>query len=309
MLLRGEQFDRDLDEEMRLHRELREHDRPAPPPGQEPVVQTQVTDTHFFETMRTPLIEGRNFSDADQDGRLRVALINRSMAEKFWPHSDPVGKQLELLDDKKPAIIVGVIKQIEVSDPATPQVYFSYAQSPGIFASLAVRTEGDPMAMANAVRQAVWSVDRDQPMWKVRSLESLMAGSIGDRRYLAFLLSLYAAVALALAAIGIYGVLSYSVSRRIHEIGVRMSLGAQPSHVVRLVIGEGMAKVFVGLVLGLVGSLGLMRLLEGFLYGVTPTDPPKLALASAILAAAGLAACCLPTRAVTVDPMQALRHE
>ncbi|HYL47598.1 MAG TPA: ABC transporter permease [Candidatus Limnocylindrales bacterium] len=288
-------------------------DRPQPPPGQEPVADFNVADSHFFATLGIPLIEGRTFSESDQAGTPRVAVINRTMARKFWPESDPIGKQLELLDEKKPATIVGVvgdIRQRNLHDPAPAQVYLAYPQNSDIFATLIVRTEGEPMPMANAVRQVIWSIDSDQPMWKVRSLESLLAKSMGDRRYLAFLLSIYSGLALFLAAVGIYGVLSYGVSRRGQEIGVRMALGAQPGDVLRLVVRQGMTMVLIGVALGCAGAMAAGHLISTLLFGVSPTDPVTFAASILVLAAAAFAACYLPARRATrVDPMVALRYE
>lgn len=288
-------------------------DRPQPPPGQEPVADFNVADSHFFATMGIPLIAGRTFSESDQAGTPRAAVINRTMAEKFWPAGDPIGKQLELLDEKKPATIVGVvgdIRQRNLHDPAPAQIYFAYPQNPDIFATLIVRTEGDPMAMANAVRQAIWSIDSDQPMWKVRSLESLVKRSMSDRRYLAFLLSIYSGLALLLAAVGIYGVLSYSVGRRGQEIGVRMALGAQPGDVLTLVLRQGMALVLIGAALGCLGAIGAARLISTLLFGVSTADPVTFAASAFLLTAVALAACYFPARrAMRVDPLEALRHE
>jgi putative ABC transport system permease protein len=288
-------------------------DRPRAEPGQEPVVELNVTDSHYFATLGIPLIEGRTFSEGDRAGTPRVAVINRSMAEQYWPGRNPIGKQMELLDDKKPATIVGVvgdIRQRNLENAAPGQLYFAYAQNPDTFATLTVRTERDPMSMANAVRQAVWSVDSDQPMWKVRSQEFLLARSIGDRRYLTLLLTVYSGLALLLAAVGIYGVLSYSVSRRIQEIGVRMALGAQKGHVLRLVLFHGMTRVLAGIVFGWLGALGITQLMSKLLYGVKPGDPVTFLTGAGILAAVALLACYLPARrAMRVDPMVALRHQ
>jgi putative ABC transport system permease protein len=288
-------------------------DRPQPQPGQEPIAEFNMADSNYFATMGIPLIAGRTFLESDQVGTPRVAIINRTMARSLWSGSDPIGKPIELLNEKKPATIVGIvgdIRQRSLSDPEPAQVYFAYAQNPDTFATLIVRTEGDPMSMANAVRQAVWSIDSDQPMWKVRSLESMMARSFGDRRYLAQLLSVYSGLALVLVAVGIYGVLSYSVSQRIQEIGVRMALGAQPAAVLRHIVQRGMAMVLVGIALGCAGALAITRLMSKLLFGVAPADPATFIIGASILTAVALLACCLPARrAMRVDPMAALRYE
>ncbi|MBZ5536345.1 MAG: ABC transporter permease [Acidobacteriia bacterium] len=293
-------------------------DRPEPPPGEEPIAETNLADTHYFETMGIPLIKGRWFFEHDEAGAPHVAVINQNMARRYWPGRDPVGQQIQLRDElslfsKEPATIIGIVdnvKQQNLEDPASAQIYFAFKQNPNIFATLTVRTQADPMLFANTVRRAVWSVDKDQPMWKVRSLESMLDHSLGARRYLMFLLSIYAALALGLATLGIYGVLSYAVNQRFQEIGVRMALGAQTGDVLRLVIRDGMQLVLAGLGIGLLGALSLTRLMAGLLFEVTPTDLSTIAAVSALLAGVAFLGCYLPARRATrVDPMAVLRCE
>ena len=288
-------------------------DRAAPPAGQEPVAKTNLVDAHYFETLRIPLIEGRTFGESDGSDTPRVAVINRTMAERFWNRASALGRQIELLDEKKPATIVGVVgdvKEESLDEKAQPEIYFAYAQAPYRFATLIVRTEGDPMSFAGAVRDAVWSVDRNQPMWKVKSMEAVMKNSVGDRRALAYLLSIYAGLATFLAAVGIYGVLSYSVNRRMREIGVRMALGAQARATLGLIVGQGMKSVGLGLGVGLAATIALTRTLAGLLYGVGANDPATIGGAVLVLGLAGLLACWIPAqRAARVDPMIVLRHE
>jgi putative ABC transport system permease protein len=293
-------------------------DRPEPPPGEEPIAETNLADTHYFETLGIPLLEGRLFSEQDLPGTAPVAIINQNMARRYWPGQDPVGRQIRVRDElgltgKEPSTIIGVVgnvKQQDLEDPATVQIYFAFQQKPDRFATLTVRTQADPMLFANTVRRAVWSVDKDQPMWKVRSLESMLDHSLSARRYLMFLLSIYAALALALATLGIYGVLSYAVNQRFQEIGVRMALGAQTGDVLRLVIRDGMQLVLAGLGIGLAGALGLTRLMAGLLFQVTPTDPSTIAAVSALLAGVAFLGCYLPARRATrIDPMAVLRCE
>jgi len=288
-------------------------DRQEPPPGQEPIAQTNIVDAHYFATLGIPLIEGRTFLPSDGDGTPSVVVINRTMAQKFWSNGSALGRQVELLDEKKPATIVGVVGDVKVErldEKPEAQIYFAYAQHPDRFATLIVRTASDPMSFVGAVRDAVWSVDKNQPMWKVRSLEAVMVNSVGDRRYLAYLLSAYSMLATFLAAVGIYGVLSYSVHRRMREIGVRMALGAQSRETLGLVIQQGMKPVAVGLLVGLLGSIALTKTLAGFLYGVSANDPVTIAAVVLVLGAAGLLACWIPAqRATKMDPMIVLRHE
>lgn len=293
-------------------------DRPEPPPGEEPIAETNLVDTHYFKTMEIPLLEGRLFSDQDRAGTPRVAIINQNMARRYWPGRDPLGSQIRVRDElalvgSGPSTIIGVagnVKQEDLEDPASAQIYFAFQQNPFKFATLTVRTQGDPMLFANTVRRAVWSVDKDQPMWKVRSLESMLDRSLRARRYLMFLLGIYATLALGLATLGIYGVLSYAVNQRFQEIGVRMALGAQTGDVFRLVIREGMQLVLAGLGIGLAGAFALTRLMAGLLFGVTPTDPSTMAAVSALLTGVAFLGCYLPARRATrVDPMAALRCE
>jgi putative ABC transport system permease protein len=288
-------------------------DREAPPPGQEPVAQFNTVDADYFRTLRIPVIRGRGFQESDASLTQRVAVINQTMAERFWKDGDAVGRQIELVDEKQPATIVGVVgnvKQDRLDEKAPLQVYFAYRQNPFRFATLSVRTDGNPMGFVGAVRDAVWSVDRNQPMWKVRALETVLKNSVGDRRYLAALLSVYAGLATFLAAVGIYGVLTYVVNQRVREIGVRIALGAQASDTVGMVVGGGMKRVGVGIALGSAGALALTRVLKTMLFGIGPNDPATLTVGVSVLALAGLLACWLPARrASRMDPMRILRME
>jgi predicted lysophospholipase L1 biosynthesis ABC-type transport system permease subunit len=211
------------------------------------------------------------------------------------------------------ATIVGVVGDIRhhaLDEPDRFQIYGAQAQQPHIFNTLAVRTEGDPMMLARSVSEAVWSVDADQPVWKVRTMESLLVRSFSLRRFVVRLMGAYSLLALLLAAVGIYGVMGYTVARRSREMGLRMALGADRRSIFRLVVGQGMRLVALGVALGLAGALGLARTLQSLLYGVTPHDPLTFTLVAALLAAVALAACALPARRATrADPLEALRCE
>jgi predicted lysophospholipase L1 biosynthesis ABC-type transport system permease subunit len=236
------------------------------------------------------------------------------MAERFWPGQDPVGRTVRFPDEPpRTATIIGVVADVKhngLDDEPVPQIYAAQAQNFHIFATLVVRTEGDPMAMAAAVRGAVWSLDKDQPVWKVRTLESLFERSLGVRRFLTRLLSAYAGLALALAAVGLYGVVAYSVASRTREIGVRVALGAGRGEVLRLVLVRALLLAGAGVTIGLVGSAAADRALRSLLFEARASDPALLALVAFLLVSVALAAAWAPARRATrVDPLVALRTE
>lgn len=288
-------------------------DRPEPPPGESPRAQVNVCDAHYFSTMEIPLLQGREFSSGDTKESPAVVVVNQMMARTYWRDSDPIGKMIRLPEKGITARVVGVVgdvKQYNLDDLDAAQVYLPQAQAPDIFAALVVRVEGNPMSLAGTLRSAVWSVDRDQPVWKIRTEQSLLDESVGPRRFLKLLLEIFSVLALALAAIGIYGLLSYSTSQRIQEIGVRMALGAQRRDVLRLVLGEGVRIAAGGVVIGFLGAFGLTRLLSSQLFGVSATDPVTFAAVAVLLSAVTLGACYVPARrAMRVDPIIALRYE
>jgi len=288
-------------------------DRAEPPAGEEPRAQANLADTHFFDTLGIPLLRGRGFTDHDLADSAPVVVINRAMALRYWPDGDPLGKQVRINEIKTTAVIVGIVgdvKQYSLEDPVVPQIYAPYAQSPFIFATLVVRAETDPMSLANAVRGAVWSVDKDQPVWKVRTIQSLLDGSVGQRRFLMQLLGGFSVLALLLATIGIYSVITYSVSQRTREIGIRVALGADRGNIVKLVVGHGMVLASVGVAGGVGVALVLTRFLASLLFRVSPTDITTFGVVSLVLAAVALLACLIPARRATkVDPIIALRCE
>jgi putative ABC transport system permease protein len=235
------------------------------------------------------------------------------MARRFWPDQDPIGKQVKVVEDNVTGFVVGVVgdtKQFNLKDEPTPQLYAAYSQQPVYFATLVVRTNVDPMSLSEPVRQAIWRVDVDQPMWKIRSVELLVERSVADRKFLLALMLVFAALALALTVIGLYGVISYLVTQRTQEIGIRMALGAQVRHIMQLILKHGVILVSLGVVIGLAAAILLTRLMSHMLYGVTATDPATFSAIALLLTFVALVACYLPARrAAHVDPVVALRSE
>jgi putative ABC transport system permease protein len=288
-------------------------DREIPPKGKEPVVRFNRAMPNYFETMGIPLIKGRTFNEQDQLNTPRVFLINQTMARRFWPDQDPVGKQIKTDADGPTGAVIGIVgdaKHYFLGEEAQPQMYEAYSQSPGIFATVVVRTTVDPMSLAEPVRQAVWKVDGDQPMWKVRTVESLIDRSVANNRFLMALMGVFATLALALTVIGLYGVMSYAVSQRTQEIGVRMALGAGAPNIHRMVLRQGMTLVLIGVVIGLAAAWLLTGLMANLLFGVSVTDPLTFGLIPLVLTLVALMACWIPARRATkVDPIVALRYE
>jgi putative ABC transport system permease protein len=288
--------------------------QPAPLRGEEPKALENAIDPNYLATVGLPLIRGRNFNAQDGPASPPVVLVNRTMADKLWPGEDPLGKQLQFPDANMTASVVGVVgdaKQFDIGEPQRPQIYTSYAQNPHIFGTLVVRAHGvEPLSLAKSVKEAVWSVDPEQPVWKVRTLEYLLTQNVADRRFILSLMACFAGLAMLLTALGIYGVISYTVTQRTHEIGVRIALGAQSRDVLRLVIRQGMVLTLIGVGAGLAAAFAVTRLMSGLLYGVSATDPLTYAGVALLLALVSLVACYIPARrAMRVNPLVALRYE
>jgi putative ABC transport system permease protein len=268
----------------------------------------------FFKTFRVPLIKGRLIAESDNDNAPFVVVINESLAGIYFANEDPLGKRITLPGATRAREIVGVVGDVKNSaldEEAKREIYFPMAQqSPVLSMSLAVRASGDPMQMAAAVRGQVWAVDKDRPVANIETMERLLAKTVAPRRFNLLLLGVFALVGLMLAGVGLYGVMSYTVTQRTREIGVRMAMGAQTGDVLRLVIGEGMKLALIGVLLGLGCALALTRLLKTLLFEVSATDPLTFSVIAAALTLVALLACWLPARRATkVDPLIALRHE
>jgi putative ABC transport system permease protein len=283
-----------------------------------------VISAEYFRTMNIPLLSGRSFNDRDADETHGVGIISASMARRFWPDSSPIGHQIRpqftqqryfwIPESKNlPLTIVGVVGDVRnegLADSNLPQLYLPYLQNPSSIMNLVVRTTSNPLRWANAVRSQVWAVDKDQPLFDTKTVENIVADSFGRQHVLASLLGTFATVALLLAAVGIYGLISYAVRQRTHEIGIRIALGAQSGEVLRLVLRQGMGLTLAGLFIGLFAALAAAGLLGSFLFGVRPTDPASFAGVALLLTGIALLACFIPARrAVRVDPMVALRYE
>jgi putative ABC transport system permease protein len=241
--------------------------------------------------------------------------VNEQLARRIAPEGSAIGKQVRIMDgdDPQAATVVGVVgnaKHLGLNEQQLDQVYVPYGQNPLIFTEVVVRAAVDPMAVANAVKAAIWRVDREQPVWRVRPLTLSIEGQLGSRQFTMRLLATFAMLAVLLAVIGVYGVMSYAVARRTQEMGVRIAVGARPTQVVRLVLGRGLRTIGLGILIGLAGSFAATRLIRTQLFGVAPTDPLTFAWAPIALAVVATIACYLPARrASRVDPVVALRAE
>ena len=288
-------------------------DRELPTKGTEPEVMFNTVLPNYFDTMGIPFIRGRKFGNEDRADSPTAVIINQNMANRFWPNQDPLGKQVKFVEDDSFGTIVGIVgdaKQYWMEEQQRPQLYIPFSQNPGIFATLVMRTTVEPLSLSEQVRQAVWKVDPDQPMWKIRTVEFLVSRSVADRKFLMALMGIFASLALVLTTIGLYGVISYLVNQRTQEIGIRMALGAQMGHIMRMVLKQGMVLVITGVVLGLAASWVLTRLIQRLLFQVSATDPATFITISLLLIAVALFACYLPARRATrVDPLEALRYE
>jgi putative ABC transport system permease protein len=293
-------------------RYFRVEGRPPQPAGQGFNANVNVATPGYFQTMNIPLIAGRDFDARDVVKAPDVTIINQEMARRYWPDEDPLGKRLAIGDGPWRTVIgvVGDVKQSGLDVETRPEMFWPYYQQNLSFATLVVRTAGDPEAMTASVRGAMQEVDGSLPLYNIKSVENIISESVAPRRLNMLLLGTFAGLALVLAAVGLYGVMSYAVTQRTREIGIRMALGASSSNVLRLVVGQGLILTLVGVAIGLTASFFLTRLLATLLFGVSATDPLTFALISLLLVGVSTLASYIPARrAMKVDPMVALRYE
>jgi len=293
--------------------------RPEAPPGQEPSMQVRVATPDYFRTLGVPLRRGRLFTDADNAEAPQVVVLSEAAAKQYFPNEDPLGKRIKLgwgrrRDDKRAGGevigIVGDVKELGLDEEFPPEIYLPLRQWPVGRMTMVMRTAVAPSSLASQITQAVHEIDANLPVNRIRTVEQVVAESIAQPRFYMLLLALFAAVALTLAAIGIFGVMSYTVSQRTREIGIRIALGAQGGRVISMVVRQAMVLAVVGLTLGLAAALAMSRTMTTLLFDLSPTDPATFATVALLLAAVAFLASYLPARrAASVDPIDALRAE
>jgi putative ABC transport system permease protein len=289
-------------------------------PSDRPDGVIHMVDPEYFRTMGTPLVKGRAFTERDDLNSAPVLIINSALARQHFPNEDPVGKRIApgfstVPVDDEPGMheIVGVVADVKhqnLQAPAQPEIYFAQAQMPMSAMTVVIRAPGDARALQNAVRGVVQSLDKNAPVYSIRTVEELVGRSVATPRFNTLLLGLFAGVALLLTAVGLYGVISYSVAQNTQQIGIRVALGAQTGNVFRLIVGQGTRLTLVGVVVGLGAAYGLTRLMSSLLYGVAATDPWTFVGVAVLLMFVAFIACYLPARRATrIDPVVALRYE
>jgi len=282
------------------------------PRGQQPLVGVHAVNPGYFRSMGIPQLRGREFSASDNANSTPVVIINQKLAETLWPGQDALGKHFHLMGDKQSEVVgvVGNVLHNGLGESVSLESYLAFPQNPWSYVGLAVRTHGDPGAVYGAVRSLVEQIDPELPVHDMRPMEQVVAETMASRRLTLWLVGAFAALAFVLASVGIYGVMSYAVTERVHEIGVRMALGAQRRDVLRLVVGHGMRHAAIGLLLGSVAAFLAARAMTTLLFGIRPGDPLTYIGIALVLALAALVACYIPARrATSVDPMVALRYE
>jgi putative ABC transport system permease protein len=289
---------------------------PVPPPGQEVEANIRTVSDNYFQTLGIPLLAGRNFDASDKPNGQSVVIIGKSVADRLFAGRDPIGRKIKYSAIEAPGdLIVGVVGDVKITglDQAIkPVLYYPFRQNASIFSNLVIRTNSDTTALANTVRNEIRSLEPEAAILNISTMNEVIAQTPASfmRRFPALVISIFAGVALLLASIGIYGVVSYSVSQQTHFIGVRMALGASPVDILKMVMKQGLWLALLGVGIGVAVSMGVMRLLNDLLFGVTTTDATTFAVVTGTLFVVALLACYLPARRATkVDPLVALRYE
>ncbi|MGH9656655.1 MAG: FtsX-like permease family protein, partial [Bryobacteraceae bacterium] len=289
---------------------------PPLPPGKSSTADYATVSPDYFRVMRIPLLRGRLFAEQDSPSNPKVAIIGETLARRYFPNQDPIGRQMRFGFPPNSNVsreivgVVGDVRDVTLNKKPGPMMYVPFAQAPLYGGEVVVRTSLGASSVAASIRQVVHSIDKALPVTDVESFPAALGQSISQERFRTFLLGSFSAIALVLAAVGIFGVISYSVSQRRHEIGIRMALGAQRRDVLRLILGQGAKLALLGLGVGVAFSLLLTRLMASLLYSVSATDPLTFAAAAIVLLGVAMTACYIPARrAVQVDPMVALRYQ
>jgi putative ABC transport system permease protein len=291
--------------------------QPDPPPDQRLDVVYRAVGPGYFSTMGIKLVQGRDFNEQDKSDSVQTVVISEKTARHYWPGENAIGKRL------KPGIttsegpwreVIGVVKDTRQNDfiaPPKMQMYVVHSQVNFVVPNaLVVRTSMAPMSLATSVRNAVWAIDKDQPVSNVRSMEEIVSRAVARQRFSMMLLGIFATLALVLAAVGIYGVMSYSVAQRTREIGIRMALGAQRRDVLKMAVGQGLKLVLIGVAIGVASAFVLTRVMASLLFGVSATDPVTFVTISLVLVTVAALASYIPAlRAARIDPMVALRYQ
>ncbi len=289
--------------------------RPPASPQDKPGADYTIASPGFFTALGIPAVRGRQFGDQDTATSPGVVMINEAMAKRYWPGEDPLGRTISVSVGKYTGQrqIVGIVADVRLTsltEPPRPEMYVPYAQHPDGFMFMVARTSSNPLSFAPVIRREVLALDKDQPITEVRSMAQVVSDSQDRRRFNLILLSLFAGLAVVLTVVGVYGVVSYSITQRVHEIGVRTALGARPFQIVKLIVRQGMLPALIGIAIGLFGAFALTRMMSSMLYQVSPTDPVVFVVAAATLTAVALLAIYIPAqRATKIDPVRALREE
>jgi len=280
------------------------------------MINHSVVTPNYFQTMGIPLREGRDFTNADTDGALKVTIVDERLAREYWPNESPIGKRIRFgpPESNEPwhtiIGVAGIVKHARLDRDTRESIYVPFLQIPMRSMTIAARTSTHPESLAGAIRHEVQAIDKDQPVTDVMTMTTVVSRSVWLQRFYVILFAVFAALALVLAMVGIYGVMSYAVTQRTQEIGIRMALGAQAADVLKLILGNGMALITIGVAIGLAGAFALTRLLASLLFGVAPRDIKTFLGVSAVLIVVALLACFIPARRATkVDPLVALKYE